>query len=226
MRKRSKRYRTGAEGLDQNTRHSVDEALEILKAFPSANFDETIEIAVKLGVDPKKPDQMLRGAFSLPNGAGKTMRVIAFAEGETAAQAEEAGAVAVGGQDLVKRIEDGWMDFDVAVAHPSMMRFVGKLGRVLGPKGKMPSPKSGTVTPEVGTAVREFAAGKIEYRTDSAGNIHAPVGKKSFESGKLAENVDAFLNLILSLKPSSVKGTYVQKVYLTSSMGPSVAVRT
>jgi large subunit ribosomal protein L1 len=225
MRKRSKRYRKGEETVDRSKRYTVRKALELLQNIPPAAFDETVEIAMKLGVDTKKPDQMLRGAFSLPHGAGKTQKVIAFAEGEFADKAAAAGAVEVGGEELVKKIQDGWLEFDVAVAHPSMMRFVGKLGRLLGPKGKMPSPKSGTVTADVGQAVQEFAAGKIEYRTDAAGNIHAPVGRRSFDIEKLQENVEAFISLVTSLKPPSVKGTYLQRIHLTLTMGTSVPVR-
>jgi large subunit ribosomal protein L1 len=225
MKKRSKRYRKAAERVEASKRYAVREALEVLRETEAAGFDETVEIALKLGVDPKKPDQIIRGAFSLPNGSGKEVRVIAFAEGEKAAEAEAAGAMEVGGQDLVKKIQDGWLDFDVAIAHPSMMRFVGKLGRILGTKGKMPSPKSGTVADDIGRAVSEFKAGKIEYRTDSAGNLHAPMGKRHFELDRLVENVEAFMAHVEGLRPTSLKGTYVQRVHLSTTMGPSVPLR-
>ncbi len=200
----------------------VTEAVEVLLNFESAKFDETVEIAVKLGIDPKNSQQNVRGAFSLPHGIGKQTRVIAFAEGPAAAEAEAAGASAVGGEDLAKKILDGWLDFDVAIAHPAMMRHVGKLGRVLGPHGKMPSPKSGTVTDNVGQAVKEFVAGKVEFRSDGGGNVHAPMGKKSFKKDQLVDNVEAFLEHLRSVKPASAKGVYLQKAAISATMSPGV----
>ncbi len=201
---------------------SVPEAVGILKKFESAKFDETVELAVKLGIDPKNTSQTVRGAFSLPHGIGKKVRVIAFAEGDAAKAAKEAGAIAVGGEDLAKRIQDGWLDFDVAVAHPGAMRYVGRLGRILGPQGKMPSPKSGTVTENVGQAVREFVAGKVEFRSDEGGNVHVVVGKKSFPPEQLVDNVQAFLDHLKTLRHPSVKGAFIVKATLSSTMSPGV----
>ncbi len=186
--------------------------------------DQTVELVMHLGIDPRQADQMLRGAISLPKGIGKSRRVIAFCEGPAAEEAKAAGAVEVGGEELVKKIADGWMDFDVAVAHPSMMGKVGKLGRILGPTGKMPSPKAGTVTPNVGQAVSEFAAGRIEFRNDSGGNIHLPVGKTSFPDADLKENIEAAIDHFTKLKPSSSKGTYFKRVSLAATQTPSVTI--
>lgn len=221
---RSKRYRSSKERVTDATPREVLEAVAILKSFKNAKFDETVAIAIQLGVDPKKSDQLVRGTFSLPNGIGKEKRVIAFAEGETADKARAAGAVEVGGEDLAKKIQEGWLDFDVAVAHSSTMRYVGKLGRVLGPQGKMPSPKSGTVTDDVAAAVREFRAGKIEYRVDAGASLHAVVGKKSFAPEKLQQNIEAFLEHVKSIRPPSAKGTFVQKVTLAATMSPGVRI--
>lgn len=200
----------------------LEEAVELLLNFESAKFDETVELAVKLGIDPKNSQHVVRGAFSLPHGIGRKMRVIAFAEGDAAKDAEGAGATEVGGEDLAKKILDGWLDFDVAIAHPAMMRHVGKLGRVLGPHGKMPSPKSGTVTDNVGQAVKEFVAGKVEFRNDDSGNVHAPVGKKSFNKDQLVGNVEALLDHLRAIKPASSKGTYIQRAALSATMSPGV----
>ncbi len=199
---------------------AIPDAVELVLNFEGAKFDETVELAVKLGIDPKK--QALRGAVSLPHGIGKTVRVIAFAEGDAATAATDAGAAEVGGEELAKKIMDGWLDFDVAIAHPAMMRHVGKLGRVLGPHGKMPSPKSGTVTDNVGQAVRDFVAGKIEFRADDGGNVHAPVGKKSFKRDQLVENIRAFLDHLVSIKPAAAKGVYLQKAAISATMSPGV----
>ena len=201
---------------------SVEDAVELLLNFESAKFDETVELAVKLGIDPKNSQHVVRGAFSLPHGIGREMRVIAFAEGDAAKDATSGGAVEVGGEDLAKKILDGWMDFDVAIAHPAMMRHVGKLGRVLGPHGKMPSPKSGTVTDNVGEAVKEFVAGKVEFRNDDSGNVHAPVGKKSFKKEEIVGNVQALLEHLRAIKPASAKGTYIQRAALSATMSPGV----
>ena len=222
----SKRYRSAVAtaGYDKHRRYELDMALEVLAGFPRPKFDETVELAVRLGIDPKKSDQMVRGSVSLPKGIGKSRSVIVFAEGEAAKEAEEAGADAVGGDDLAKRIMDGWTDFDVCIAHPSMMRVAGKLGRVLGPQGKMPSPKSGTVTPQVGTAVAEFKAGKVEFRADSGGNLHVPVGKRSFSTEDLAANINYFVEYVKGLRPSAVKGTYIRKVSVCGTMTPGLTL--
>ena len=220
---RSKRYRSSAEKKRPEP-VPVSEAVAILKKFDNAKFDETVELSIKLGIDPKQSNQAVRGSFSLPHGIGKTVKVVVFAEGEAAQKARAAGAIEVGGEDLAKKILDGWMDFDVAIAHPSMMRHVGKLGRVLGPHGKMPSPKSGTVTDEIERVVREFVAGKIEFRNDDTGNLHVAMGKQSFPGEKLAANVNAFLDYVRTLKPPPSKGLFLQKVYLSSTMNPSVPI--
>ena len=200
----------------------LDAAVELLLNFEGAKFDETVELAVKLGIDPKNSQQLVRGAFSLPHGVGKSVRVIAFAEGDAAAACKEAGAIEVGAEDLAKKIMDGWLDFDVAIAHPGMMRHVGKLGRVLGPHGKMPSPKSGTVTDNVAQAVGEFVAGKVEFRNDDGGNIHIPVGKKSFKKEQLTGNVTAFLEHLNSIRPPAAKGIYLQRATISATMSPGV----
>ncbi|MDP6118706.1 MAG: 50S ribosomal protein L1 [Planctomycetota bacterium] len=220
--KRSKRYRALAEKIDRNKYYAVTEAIGLIKEFAGAKFDETVEVVFKLGIDPRQSDQQLRGSYSLPKGIGKSMRVLVFAEGEKAEAAKAAGAIETGGQDLVKKVEDGFLDFDVAIAVPEMMRFVGRLGRTLGPKGLMPSPKSGTVTNDVTEAVSEFAAGKIEYRNDSSGNLHIPVGKGSFSAEDLEANVNAFYDHVRSLRPAAVKGRYIEKVVLSCTMGPGL----
>ena len=187
-------------------------------------FDQSIELVMHLGIDPRQADQMLRGSISLPKGIGRTKRVIVFCPDEMVEQAQAAGAVEAGNDDLVKKVSDGWMDFDVAVAHPSVMGKVGKLGRVLGPQGKMPSPKSGTVTPDIAKAVTEYAAGKIEYRNDKGGNIHAVVGKASFSDEDLQTNIEAFIEHIRRVKPSGVRGQFIRRVCLSGTMTPSVTV--
>jgi len=222
MSKRSKRYRKAAELVQRKKRYSLPDAVEVLAKFPATKFDESVTLDLRLGIDATKSDQIVRGAFSLPHGIGKTIRVLVFAEGEHAKEAEDAGADFVGSQDLADKIQGGWMDFDVAIAHPSMMRVVGKLGRVLGPQGKMPSPKAGTVVPNVGQAVKEFHAGKIEFRNDSGGNVHALMGKRSFEPQKLVENVTAFVDHVRTLRPSATKGNFIQGGCLSSTMSPGV----
>ena len=223
----SKRARGNEGKVDDASVYSLAEGITALKKTSGTKFDESVDIAVNLGIDPKKSDQSVRGAVSLPHGTGNSRTVIAFVKDpEKQAAAKEAGAVEVGSDDLVKKVQDGWADFDVAVAAPDMMGMVGKLGKVLGPQGKMPTPKAGTVTPDVATAVREFTAGKIEFRADAGGTVHAPVGKRSFDDAKLAENVKAFLDALVALKPSSAKGTYIKKTFLTTTMGPSVQVDT
>jgi len=220
--KRSSRYIEAKSKVDAARDYGVDEALEVLGEMKPAKFDETVEVHMKLGIDVKKADQNIRGTLSLPHGIGRSVKVIAFAQGDKAEAAKAAGADEVGAEDLAKKIEGGWTDFDIAVASPDMMRFVGRLGRILGPQGKMPSPKSGTVADDVAKAVEEFKAGKIEYRADSSGNLHAPVGKRSFDKDKLKENVEAFISHIKAIKPPSAKGRYIQKVVLTTTMGPGV----
>jgi large subunit ribosomal protein L1 len=220
MRKHSKRYARAAEKIDRARSYDPKEALTLIKSLPAAKFDETVDVVVKLGIDPKKTDQLVRGAVSLPKGLGKSVRVVVFAEGDKARAAQESGADAVGSEDLAKRIEGGWLDFDVVIASPDMMKHVGKLGKVLGPQGKMPSPKSGTVTPDVGGAVREFKAGKVEFRTDAGGNVHAPVGKRSFTVDDLSANLAAFLDHLLTLRPAAVKGQFLRKVSVSTTMGP------
>ncbi len=224
MVKRSKRYKQASAMMEPGRIYEVKEALELLKSLPKVNFDETVEVAVTLGIDPRKSDQLVRGAVSLPNGLGKEVTIVVFAEGDKAAAAEAAGADVVGSADLAKRIQDGWMDFDVVVASPDMMKHVGKLGKVLGPQGKMPSPKSGTVTPDVAKAVTEFKAGKVEFRTDAGGNVHAPVGKRSFATDDLAANLTAFLDHLAGMRPAVVKGTFVRRVCVSTTMGPGALI--
>lgn len=220
----TKRYRTAVatDGYEKHKRYDISSALGVLGNFPKAKFDETVELHIRLGIDPKKSDQMVRGSVSLPRGIGKSKKVVVFAEGEHAEAATEAGADEVGGEELAKRMQDGWLDFDVCIAHPAMMRVVGRLGRVLGPQGKMPSPKSGTVTDKIGQAVKEFKAGKIEFRADSGGNVHVPVGKRSFEAEALQENILAFMDHLKGMRPSAVKGTYIRKVSVSGSMTPGL----
>lgn len=221
----SKRHTANQALVDANKRYTLEEAVALLKSTKSAKFDETVQIAMKLGVDPKKSDQLLRGAVSLPKGIGKTVKVIAFAEGQMAEAAQKAGADVVGAKDLADKIQnENWLDFDVAIAHPSMMKYVGKLGKILGPKGKMPAPKAGTVVEDIAKAVQEFKAGKVEYRTDSFGNVHAPVGKKSFSAENLIANIETFIEHIKHIRPSTAKGTYIQSLFLSTTMGVGVAL--
>lgn len=226
MKFRSKRYSGSGKKVTQSKVYGVNEATKLLKTFTRAKFDETVEIVMKLGVDPKHADQLVRGSFSLPKGIGKELKVIVFAEGEKAEQALEAGAIEAGSDDLIKKVEGGWMDFDVAVSTPDMMRKTSKLGRILGPQGKMPSPKSGTVTNDIQSVVKEFKEGKIEYRTDSGGNVHSPVGKISFPEEDLIENIESFIKHIIINRPPAAKGTFVQSVSISSSMSPGVRVAT
>lgn len=221
--KPSKRYRELAGKVDPVKSYTLAEAITILKSGgKKCKFDESVDLAIKLDIDTKQADQLVRGSFSLPKGTGKTMRVICFADGAVAEAARAAGAIEAGGEDLAKKVEGGWLDFDVAVAHPATMRYVGRLGKVLGPKGLMPSPKSGTVTTDVAKAVQEFKAGKIEFRNDSFGNIHVTVGKLSFAPADLEANVKAMLDHVLALRPPTVKGNYFRKATLTSTMGPGL----
>jgi large subunit ribosomal protein L1 len=218
----SRRYTEAAAKVELTKAYELDEALTLLKGLPGAKFDETVELAIHLGVDPKNPEQSIRGTLSLPKGIGRTLRVIVFAEGDKAEDARQAGADLVGGQELIDKVTGGWLEFDVAIAVPEMMRTVGRLGRVLGPRGLMPSPKSGTVTADVSKAVREFKAGKIEYRTDASGNLHAPVGKKSFSLEDLKANVEALLDTVRQARPGSVKGRFIESVSLSTTMGPGI----
>jgi large subunit ribosomal protein L1 len=221
---RSKRYVESNKTVEKSKEYELKEAVSVLKNFNKTKFDETVDIVMKLGVDPKHSDQIVRGSFSLPKGIGKEVRVVVFASGDKIELAQKAGAVEAGGDDLLKKVEGGWLDFDVAISTPDMMGKVGKLGRVLGPQGKMPSPKSGTVTNDVETAVKEFKEGKIEYRTDAGGNVHVPVGKTSFPEEDLAENIRSFIKHIVSNKPPAAKGTFVQKISISSTMSPGVRV--
>jgi large subunit ribosomal protein L1 len=222
MKQHSKRYEAARKLVEPGRRYSVAEAVQLLAKLPKAKFDESVTLAVRLGIDASKSDQLVRGSFSLPRGVGKTVRVLVFAEGEHAEAAQKAGADFVGGQDLADKIAGGWTDFDVAIAHPSMMRVVGKLGRVLGPQGKMPSPKAGTVIDAVGQAVKEFKAGKIEFRTDAGGNVHALVGKRSFEPKALQENVEAFLEHLKGMRPPAAKGNFILGATLAATMSPGI----
>lgn len=226
MAKRGKKYQEALKLIDQEKNYTLLEAVELVKKVAPAKFDETVELAVRLGVDPKKADQQVRGAVVLPHGTGKTKRVLVFAKGEKAKEAEQAGADYVGDEDLINKVSQGWFDFDVVVATPDMMGQVGKLGRILGPRGLMPNPKTGTVTFDVAKAIEEIKAGKIEYRVDKAGIIHVPVGKVSFESDKLVENVKTVVEALIKAKPAAAKGTYLRSVALSSTMGPGIRVAT
>lgn len=220
---RSKRYK---KELEQQSGEpiSLAEAVEKVKSFNSVKFDQSIECVLHLGIDPKQTDQLIRGSISLPHGIGKQKKVIAFCEDKDIEAARAAGAIEAGCDELVKKVTDGWQDFDVAVASPKVMGKVGKLGRVLGPQGKMPSPKNGTVAADVATAVAEFAAGKVEFKSDAGGNVHVVVGKQSFEAEKLVGNIEAFLTHIRKIKPASMKGTYIKKMCISATMSPSVMV--
>jgi large subunit ribosomal protein L1 len=220
---RGKRYRKEAEQVSEAP-VGLAEAVAKIKSFNSTKFDQTVQCVFWLGIDPKQSDQIIRGAISLPHGIGKQKKVIAFCEGADVEAAKQAGAIEVGCEELVAKIQGGWADFDVAIASPKVMGKVGKLGRVLGPQGKMPSPKNGTVTPDVATAVREFAAGKVEFKNDAGGNVHMVVGKQSFDAQKLIENIDAVISHIKKIKPASTKGTYIKKVCIAAAMSPSVTV--
>ncbi|MEE2934575.1 MAG: 50S ribosomal protein L1 [Planctomycetota bacterium] len=223
MGKKSKRYRASLEKQPAGAL-PLSEAVERLKQFDSTKFDQTVEIHMRLGVDPNQADQIIRGSLVLPNGIGKSQRVVVFAKGDAATAAAEAGAEMVGQEDLAKKIKDGWTDFDVCIAAPDMMGLVGPLGRVLGPRGLMPSPRAGTVTPDVAKVVSEYKAGKVEFRNDKGGNVHAMVGKMSFDAPKLVENIQAFIAFIDTLKPQTIKGTYVKGVAICGTMSPSVRV--
>jgi large subunit ribosomal protein L1 len=225
MTKRGKKLVDAEKRFDRDRLHTPTEAIGVVKSLSNRKFDETVEAAFRLGVDPRKADQMLRGTVALPSGTGKDVRVAVFAQGDAARDAQEAGADVVGADDLVKRIQDeGFLDFDVAIATPDLMAQVGRLGRVLGPRGLMPNPKTGTVTPDVGRAVREFKGGKVEYRTDRHGNVHVPIGKVSFEDDALLANFNAVLDELMRAKPAAAKGRYVKSITTSSTMGPGVKI--
>ncbi len=217
-----KRLADAQKQIESQRLYEIQEAISILKSVKSAKFDETVEVAVRLGVDPKHADQMVRGAVALPHGTGKVLRVLAFAKGDKAREAQDAGADFVGAEDMIEKIQGGWLDFDVSVATPDMMPLVGRIGRILGPRGLMPNPKTGTVSVEIGTAVREIKAGKIEYRVEKAGIVHAPIGRLSFEAEQLAENFHALLDALIKAKPAAAKGTYLKTISITTTMGPGI----
>ena len=221
---KGKRYSDAAKRFDRDHLHTADEAVDLAKNLAAAGFDETIELSIRLGVDPRKADQMVRGTVALPSGTGKAVRVAVFAAGDAAEEARNAGADVVGADDLAAQVEGGMLDFDVAIATPDMMPTVGRLGRVLGPRGLMPNPKTGTVTTDVGKAVEEFKGGKVEYRTDRYGNVHVPVGKASFTAADLLANVRAVVDELNRVKPASSKGRYLRRVGLSSTMGPGIKV--
>ena len=225
MPKHGKRYRALLDKVDHKKIYAPDEAASLVKELATAKFDETVEAHVRLGIDPRKSDQTVRGTVALPHGTGRSVRVLALTQGDKVSDAEAAGADFVGGDDMIQRITDGWLDFDAVVATPDMMAAVGsKLGRVLGPRGLLPNPKSGTVGPNIGEIVRALKAGQIEFRNDKTGVVHAPIGKASFDAAKLTENLSAFRSAVEAAKPDSAKGLYIRTVYLTSTMGPSVQV--
>ena len=222
MAEHSKRYREAQKKIEAGKRYTTAEAVVVLKSLPRAKFNETVEVSMRLGVDPKQAEQLVRGSVSLPKGLGKEVRVVAFCVGAQAEAAKAAGALDAGAEELVAKVQGGWTDFDIAVAAPDMMRHVGKLGRVLGPLGKMPSPKSGTVAENVVQAVKEFRVGRIEYRTDATGNLHAPVGRVDFSEEDLRLNVEAFIAHIQAARPASIKGAFVVAAYLSSTMSPAI----
>jgi large subunit ribosomal protein L1 len=225
MARHSKRYEKALESIDRERLYPLAEALGLLKGFPEARFDESVDIAINLGVDPKHADQMVRGAIVLPHGIGKSVRVLVFAKGDKEKEAREAGADFVGGDELAQKIQaENWLEFDRVIATPDMMGVVGRLGRVLGPRGLMPNPKLGTVTPNVGQAVREQKAGKVEYRVDKSGIVHCAIGKRSFGLEQLWENASALIDVLMRTKPSSAKGTYMKKIAVSTTMGPGLKV--
>ena len=219
-----KNIKNSKESIDRSQVYGLEEALELLKKGAFAKFDETVDVSVRLGVDPRKADQMVRGAVVLPNGLGKDVRVLVFAKGEKAQEAEAAGADFIGGDDLAEKIQGGWFDFDTAIASPDMMGVVGKIGRLLGPRGLMPNPKVGTVTMDIGRAVQEAKSGKIEYRVEKAGIVHAPVGKVSFDAEKLKENILSLMDVLIKAKPSTAKGIYLKKITISSTMGAGINI--
>jgi len=225
MVRRSRRYRESRQLVEPRRLYSLEEGIEQLKRMSPAHFDETVECAVQLGIDPRHSDQQVRGSLSLPNGTGRSRTVAVFAEGEKAEAARQAGADVVGGQELIERVQEGFLDFDVALATPDMMSRIGRLGRLLGPRGLMPSPKSGTVRADIAEAVQEFKAGKIEFRNDAGGNVHVPVGKVSFSTEAIAENVRAVVEQLMRMKPAAAKGRYLKQVHIATTMNPAVQVQ-
>ena len=224
MSQAGKKYVDATRKFDRDRLYTPAEAFDLVKSLAKRNFDETVEITFRLGIDPRKADQMIRGTVSLPHGTGKAVRVAVFATGDAAREAQEGGADVVGADDLVARVQEGFLDFDVAIATPDLMSQVGRLGRVLGPRGVMPNPKTGTVTTDVGKTVAEFKAGKVEYRTDRNGNVHVPIGKVSFERDALLENFQAVLDEILRTKPAAAKGRYIKSIATSSTMGPGIRI--
>jgi large subunit ribosomal protein L1 len=224
MAKRGKRYEEALQKIDRDRRYPANEALHLIKEMPSTKYDETVELNIRLGVDPRKADQMVRGAVALPKGTGKSVRVVVFAKGDKASAAEAAGADEIGDEDLAERIQGGWLDFDAAVATPDMMPVVGKLGRVLGPRGLMPNPKSGTVTDDVAKAVNDLKGGLVEYRTDRHGNLHLIIGKKSFDEADLTDNYAAVMDEVFRAKPAAAKGRYLRSITLSTTAGPGVRI--
>ncbi|MDW7679818.1 MAG: 50S ribosomal protein L1 [bacterium] len=222
--KRSKRYKQSVSKLDRSKQYTLGEAIELIKSLPHAQFDESVEVALRLGVNPRHADQMVRGTVTLPNGTGKTVRVLVLTKGGKEKEAQAAGADYVGLEEYVEKIQGGWLECDVIIATPDAMGVVGKLGRILGPKGMMPNPKSGTVTMDVAQAVNEIKAGKIEFRVDRNGNLHAAVGKLSFDANKIKENMLAFLDMVVRLRPTSAKGQYLRAATVTTTMGPGIAL--
>jgi large subunit ribosomal protein L1 len=224
MTKRGKKYLQAREKVEKDKSYSLSKTVSILKETASANFDETVEVAIRLSVDPRKADQMVRGTVLLPHGIGKEVRVLVFAKGEKETEAKEAGADYVGAEELVEKIKGGWLDFDKAIATPDLMGFVGKIGKILGPRGLMPNPKVGTVTFDVKETVEELKKGKVEFRTDKGGNLHVPVGKISFDNQKIYENILALIDTVIRMKPPSSKGQYLKNIVLSSTMGPGIKV--
>ncbi len=222
--KRSKRYQQVVQKIEKGKDYSLEDAIKLIKETASAKFDETVEVAVRLGVDPRHADQVVRGTVSLPHGTGKEVRVLVIAKGSKATEAEQAGADYVGFEDVITKIKEGWLDFDVVIATPDVMSEVGKLGRILGPRGLMPNPKAGTVTMDVATAVKDVKAGKIEFRVDRYGILHVAVGKASFEPEKLQENIKAFIETVMRLRPPAAKGQYLRSITLSNTMGPGIPV--
>ncbi len=224
MAKRGKKYRQALEKIEPNKEYPLNEAIRLAKEIAYANFDETVEIHMRLGVNPKYADQMVRGTLVLPHGTGKSVKVAVIASGDKYKEAEAAGADVVGGEDLVEKIQGGWMDFDALIATPDMMRHVGKLGRILGPRGLMPNPKAGTVTFDVANAVKELKAGRIEYKVDKTGIVHNAIGKRSFSEEQLIDNAKAYIQAIIKAKPASAKGRYIHSIYISTTMGPGIKI--
>lgn len=224
MAKLTKRYKKSVESYEAQKGYSIAQAVDVIKTFPKAKFDETIDVAIRLGVDPKHADQMVRGTTLLPHGTGKTVRVVVIAKGEKETEAKNAGADHVGSDDLIEKIKDGWFDFDTLIATPDMMSKVGKLGTILGPKGLMPNPKAGTVTVDVAKSVKEIKSGRVEYRVDKAGIVHLIAGKASFDAEKIRENIQSVMESIQKAKPSAAKGTYIRSVTISTTMGPGIVV--